>query len=122
MKVKYVGPFDEVEIPTLGAAVKREAELDDVPPAVAAGLLEQPDNFEPADDEASALLARLEADRESDEDTDANVPADELDALTVAQLKEQAEVEENGPVDIAGLTTKADLIAAIRAHRNPEGA
>lgn len=44
MKVKYVGPFDEVEIPSLGVVVKNGDEIE-VEAGIANGLLEQSENF-----------------------------------------------------------------------------
>lgn len=47
MKVTYHGPLDEVEIPSLGAVVKR-GEAFDADDEVGKSLLEQPDNFKAA--------------------------------------------------------------------------
>jgi hypothetical protein len=46
MKVRYVGLFDAIELPSLQLTVERGAEVD-IPDDVAAGLLEQVGNFEP---------------------------------------------------------------------------
>ena len=44
VEVEYVGPFDAVTVPAVGADVARGGVLK-VSPDVAAGLLEQPDNW-----------------------------------------------------------------------------
>ena len=44
VEVEYVGPFDAVTVPAVGAEVSRGGVLK-VSPDVAAGLLEQPDNW-----------------------------------------------------------------------------
>lgn len=44
MKVRYDGPFDEVEIPDLGVVVKRGEEFE-VDSTQGAALLEQSENF-----------------------------------------------------------------------------
>ena len=46
MKIKYVGPFDEVEIPSIGVSVKR-GEVFDAPAPTASDLLKQTENFTP---------------------------------------------------------------------------
>ncbi|KQM65792.1 hypothetical protein ASE75_06055 [Sphingomonas sp. Leaf17] len=56
----------------------------------------------------------LDADGEHADDVEPPVDGDGLDLLTIAQLSELAEVEQ---IDISGATLKADIIAAIRAHR-----
>jgi hypothetical protein len=70
----------------------------------------------PPEDEG--VLAKLKA---GDEDADAKAKGDldlrgtdELDGMTVADLKELAEDEE---VDLGGASLKADIIAAIREDR-----
>lgn len=44
VEVQYVGPFDEVTVPSIGATVARGGVLK-VSAEMAAGLLEQPDNW-----------------------------------------------------------------------------
>ena len=44
VEVEYVGPFDEVTVPSIGATVKAGGSVK-VSAEVAAGLLEQPDNW-----------------------------------------------------------------------------
>lgn len=45
--VTYVGPFDEVTVPAAGVTC-RNGEPVEVDADLAAGLLEQPDNWQPA--------------------------------------------------------------------------
>jgi hypothetical protein len=113
MKIKYIGPFDAVEIPELARVAKRDAVLDfDDAPEAAKPLLLQEGNFEPADDEAAAFVAALA-------DTSVEVPDDGLEDNTIDELRDIASVE---GVDLTGLSLKNDLIAAIRTHRNDEEA
>jgi hypothetical protein len=66
MQVKYTGRFadDGVELHEReGGTWFAGHEPVDVTPELAARLLEQTENFEPADDEARALVAELVAER-----------------------------------------------------------
>lgn len=47
MQVKYIGPFNEVEVPSLGVVVKRDGTVD-VDDATGAALCEQPRNWKAA--------------------------------------------------------------------------
>lgn len=47
MKVTYVGPFEEVEVPSLGVVAVRGVPVE-VPDAAAKELLTQRDNWTPA--------------------------------------------------------------------------
>lgn len=46
VRVQYVGPHDEFELPTLGVSVKRGDEIT-VSATVGASLLDQPSNWQP---------------------------------------------------------------------------
>ena len=103
MRIKYVGSFDEVEIPAAGLVVKRGESIE-VTDEVGKTLLVQPENFAPADDASVAFNASL--------------PAEGLDKLTIPLLKDHAEAH---GIDVGKATKKADLIAAIREHNEQEG-
>lgn len=45
-RITYVGSYDEVEVPSIGAVCKRGAVVE-VSDSVADSLLEQPDNWQP---------------------------------------------------------------------------
>ncbi len=55
VEVEYVGPFDEVVVPSIGATVAAGGTVK-VSAEVAAGLLEQPDNWR----EVAAKAAKSE--------------------------------------------------------------
>jgi hypothetical protein len=63
---------------------------------------------------AAGVLASDPEDTEGEDPVDTDPADDCLDGMTVAQLTELANGE---GVDLTGLTLKADIIAAIRAHR-----
>ena len=44
-RIRYVGPYDAVEVPALGVVVERDAEVDVADDDLAASLLEQSDNW-----------------------------------------------------------------------------
>lgn len=70
------------------------------------------------DNEAKRLVEELELAEFVDEDEGGDVEGDDLDALQVADLKKLAADES---VDLGTATKKADIIAAIHAHRMTAG-
>ncbi len=62
----------------------------------------------------AGVLAGDPEDAEGDHDDDAEPTGDGLDAMLVDDLKALAS---NEGVDLTGISVKADIIAAIRAHR-----
>lgn len=116
MQLTYKGSFDAVEI--VGHVdVVHQGETFDVDPFLARSLLEQTDNYDPADDEAAEVLAALVAEALAGEDDplpDVSSPV-ALDDLTIAQLRDYA-AKLTPPIDLTGLTLKAELVAAIAGH------
>lgn len=115
MHLTYKGSFDAIEIVGHDDVVT-QGETFDVDPGLGRALLEQPENYDPADDEAREALADIVA--AALEDGDALPDVDDpvvLDDLTIAQLRDYAG-KLTPPVDLTGLTVKADIVAAIAAH------
>jgi len=116
MKVKYIGPFEEIELANHKGTVKRGDEID-VEQPFGESLLDQVDNFEPADKAAEDYLKAkaAEAEKAAQQAAEAAV-ARELasrglsDKSTVAELKKYA--DDNG-IELGDATTKPQLIAAI---------
>lgn len=46
VKVRYIGPHDQVTIPLAGVEALNRGETFTVPPELADALLEQPDNYQ----------------------------------------------------------------------------
>ncbi|WP_380787239.1 hypothetical protein [Sphingomonas sp. R86521] len=63
----------------------------------------------------AGVLAGEPQDAEGDHEDDREPQGDGLDAMLVDDLKALAATEE---VDLTSITLKADIIAAIRAHRS----
>lgn len=59
-RLRYIGPFEEVEIPALRLVVKRGEDFD-APDTIAKGLLEQVDNYQPASKSAAPAVTTGEA-------------------------------------------------------------
>ena len=81
-KLKYDGPFDAIDIPSLGIENLAKGETFEVPDEACAGLAIQAEQFEPADKRAKdilrdhlAALASAEADVADDQSIDE--PTDE---------------------------------------------
>lgn len=70
------------------------------------------------DNEARRLVEELELAEFADEDEGGDGEGDDLDAMQVADLKKLAADE---GVDLGTATKKADIIAAIHAHRMTAG-
>jgi hypothetical protein len=49
-RLVYVGPIDTVEVPLIGRTLTRGEEFDVADDDTAAALLDQPDNYQPAED------------------------------------------------------------------------
>lgn len=64
MQIRYKGMFAEVQIPAFGLTAKRNEVLT-VTEDAARGLLDQPDNYEPVDAAAKALLKVIEKEHEA---------------------------------------------------------
>lgn len=84
MKIRYVGPHDEVSIPDLGILAERGKAFD-VDDTTGAELLAQIGNYEP-------------------------IAGGDLSLLTVKQLTAYAEAHD---IDLGDATKKADLIKVI---------
>lgn len=112
MKVRYTGPFDEVEVPGANAPVKR-GDLLYGPDDILKGLLAQSD-WEPADEDAKAyadsLAAIDEVTEEVEPDATVDEVADALGKLTIAQLRDYAAAHD---IDLGDASLKADLIRII---------
>jgi len=63
MQIRYKGMFSEIEIPAFRLVAKKGDTLT-VTEEAARSLLEQPDNYEPVDAEAKAVLKALIKERE----------------------------------------------------------
>lgn len=77
MQLRYVGPYDVVEVVDLGSFVRRD-EVFDIPGEdtdLAAALLIQHDNYQPVDAAAKVILEAIEASEALQEDADAPEPA-----------------------------------------------
>lgn len=70
-------------------------------------------SFRTDDHEIADRLREVEGVTEVDDDQPAEADADDLDGRTVADLRDYA--VEYG-IDLDGITRKADIVAAIRAH------
>lgn len=113
MKLTYVGPFDEVEIPAAGHTVE-QGETFDTDPDLGVQLLLQVENFQAADDEAARALAdHLEA--LAQVEVAAAEPVVDLTTLTPAKLRKYAEARD---IPIGDAKTKTELIDVIGAHGN----
>lgn len=49
--IRYVGPFDAVEVPDLGVVCERDGTVDVADDDLAASLLDQADNWTPAEEQ-----------------------------------------------------------------------
>lgn len=63
MQIRYKGMFSEIEIPAFRLVAKKGDTLT-VTEEAARSLLDQPDNYEPVDAEAKAVLKALIKERE----------------------------------------------------------
>lgn len=50
-RIRYVGPYDAVEVPALGVVCERDATIDVADAELAASLLDQADNWTPAEEQ-----------------------------------------------------------------------
>lgn len=64
--IKNVSPLGELDVPLLGCFLEYGEEIE-VSHDVAARLLPQAENYEPVDDEAKAILAKLNGEDEDGE-------------------------------------------------------
>lgn len=79
--IKNVSPLGELDVPLLGRFLDYGEEIE-VSDDVAERLLPQAENYEPVDDEAKAILAKLNGEPdadESDESEEAGEPEPEGD-------------------------------------------
>lgn len=138
MKLKYIGGIDEVEIRAIGVTVARGDEFE-VDAFFGESLLQQPTNFEPADDEAQAYIDSLDDEQVAAhhgipldppvedvpvvEPVENGVDVTNLDASNVVDLKTFAKEQE---IPLDGAAKKADIVTAIEkslavvGERGPE--
>ena len=69
MIIKNVSPLGELDVPLLGRFIEHGEEFE-VSEDQAERLLPQAENYEPVDDEAKAVLARINGDDEAEEVTE----------------------------------------------------
>lgn len=74
--IKNVSPLGELDVPLLGRFLKAGEEIE-VSDEVAERLLPQAENYQPVDDGAKAILAKLYPEPEADEPEDVDPAADE---------------------------------------------